>query len=308
MRSLEKTSMNDRTRFRWACLLFVSLLGGSHALGLTLTLSTPTAGINTFDLELTTGLLSDSDSSTASGTIDVQLQYFLDHGDATVTGLEFTDGNVNFDDIDFSLGFGLLTIEGENVSGTLESLTVPSPVVDGDYDATQHQLTVNQGTFVSMGLANLTIDVSEMPFGGPGSGFGTVTISELSRNDYSVTYETTVFLPIAFTGNVQETPVSVDLDMTGSIEATGLWSIPIGGPGDYDLDGDVDQDDYTTWATNFGSNDPVIDGNGDGVVNAPDYTIWRDHYVPGEPPASIPEPAAWLIATGLGLVSPRRER
>ncbi|MEN0110514.1 MAG: hypothetical protein AAF805_07290, partial [Planctomycetota bacterium] len=43
-------------------------------------------------------------------------------------------------------------------------------------------------------------------------------------------------------------------------------------PGDYDLDGDVDQDDYTTWvsqhnATGFAS----ADGNADGVVDAADY-------------------------------------
>lgn len=48
--------------------------------------------------------------------------------------------------------------------------------------------------------------------------------------------------------------------------------------GDYDWDGDVDQDDRTTWATVYGSSLALnADGNQDGVVDAADYTIWRDN-------------------------------
>jgi glucose/arabinose dehydrogenase len=48
--------------------------------------------------------------------------------------------------------------------------------------------------------------------------------------------------------------------------------------GDYDVDGDVDQDDYSVWKRTFGSSLLLsADGNGNGVVDAADYTVWRDN-------------------------------
>ncbi len=49
--------------------------------------------------------------------------------------------------------------------------------------------------------------------------------------------------------------------------------------GDYDIDGDIDQNDYTVWKETYGSNLLLgADGNRDGVVNAADYTVWRDAF------------------------------
>lgn len=48
--------------------------------------------------------------------------------------------------------------------------------------------------------------------------------------------------------------------------------------GDYDRNGTVEQNDYTVWRENFGSNLATnADGNSDGTVNMADYTIWRDN-------------------------------
>lgn len=69
--------------------------------------------------------------------------------------------------------------------------------------------------------------------------------------------------------------------------------------GDYDIDGDVDRDDYTVWSSTFGSNLLLAaDGNGDGVVNAADYTVWRDNLGSTLPAAadSSPVPLAVLDA------------
>ncbi|MCA9238545.1 MAG: hypothetical protein KDA37_00020, partial [Planctomycetales bacterium] len=68
--------------------------------------------------------------------------------------------------------------------------------------------------------------------------------------------------------------------------------------GDYDIDGDVDQDDYTVWRDNYGSNLLLAaDGNGNGIIDAGDYTIWRDAFAAAsltasaEAPSAVQEPA-----------------
>jgi hypothetical protein len=48
--------------------------------------------------------------------------------------------------------------------------------------------------------------------------------------------------------------------------------------GDYDIDGDVDHDDYTVWKNSFGSTYLLAaDGNHNGIVDTADFTVWRDH-------------------------------
>jgi hypothetical protein len=48
--------------------------------------------------------------------------------------------------------------------------------------------------------------------------------------------------------------------------------------GDYNRDGQVDTNDYSTWFDSFGSvTDLSADGNANGVVDAADYTVWQDN-------------------------------
>ncbi|MCA9241572.1 MAG: hypothetical protein KDA37_15285, partial [Planctomycetales bacterium] len=85
-------------------------------------------------------------------------------------------------------------------------------------------------------------------------------------------------------------------------------------PGDYDVDGDVDKDDYFRWVLTYGESVAFdglgADGNGDGVVNAADYTVWRDNL--GSVAAlssafSAPEPATGLLVLCLlGLIASGR--
>jgi len=80
--------------------------------------------------------------------------------------------------------------------------------------------------------------------------------------------------------------------------------------GDYDQDGDVDNDDLSLWVANFGAVLPIspsaelykTDGNRDGVIDSADYTVWRDHL--GEtadflglslPLSAVPEPTSCLL-------------
>jgi hypothetical protein len=80
--------------------------------------------------------------------------------------------------------------------------------------------------------------------------------------------------------------------------------------GDYNHDGDVDGDDYTTWKAAFGTNNAAADGNKNGVVDAADYAIWRDHATGGGSAAvgvAAPEPATILLAA-MGLPFALRRR
>ena len=86
--------------------------------------------------------------------------------------------------------------------------------------------------------------------------------------------------------------------------------------GDYDLDGDVDNADYSRWREAFGQPVSVAgnlaDGNGNGVVDAADYVVWRNNLgaslFTGTTPglgsalsgAVVPEPASVALAL-LGL-------
>jgi hypothetical protein len=72
--------------------------------------------------------------------------------------------------------------------------------------------------------------------------------------------------------------------------------------GDYNLDGQVNTADYTTWRNSVGQSiAPGIgaDGNFDGGVDRADYYVWRIHFGSDEPtflgPETAPEPATLLL-------------
>jgi hypothetical protein len=82
----------------------------------------------------------------------------------------------------------------------------------------------------------------------------------------------------------------------------------IGGlPGDYNLDGTVNDEDYNVWLADFGkSADLAADGNRDGLINAADFVVWRNHEgmslgaaasgsALAASTAAIPEPASAIL-------------
>ncbi len=83
-------------------------------------------------------------------------------------------------------------------------------------------------------------------------------------------------------------------------------------PGDYNLDGSVNENDYGLWQASFGATGPSdVDGNGNNVVDAADFAIWRDHLGNGVnesiSASSVPEPATCTIAiVTLALAATRK--
>lgn len=92
--------------------------------------------------------------------------------------------------------------------------------------------------------------------------------------------------------------------------------------GDYDIDGDVDNADYTRWRTTFGSSvfpsGNSADGNRNGIVDAADYVIWRDNLGAsilsgaGLGSSVVPEPASLVmllaVLPGIFWMNLRRRR
>lgn len=85
--------------------------------------------------------------------------------------------------------------------------------------------------------------------------------------------------------------------------------------GDFDGDGDVDGDDYSAWADNFGVSSGASvaqgDANGDGRVDGADLLIWQGAFeTPAAPAMSgVPEPSAGLLTlTACAFAQGRRRR
>jgi hypothetical protein len=88
-------------------------------------------------------------------------------------------------------------------------------------------------------------------------------------------------------------------------------------PGDYNTDGDVDEEDFALWRSTFGSTVLSADGNRDGRVDAADYVIWRKNSLSAATnasevlPLSVPEPinfGAVVFALAALLINCRRKR
>jgi GH25 family lysozyme M1 (1,4-beta-N-acetylmuramidase) len=77
-------------------------------------------------------------------------------------------------------------------------------------------------------------------------------------------------------------------------------------PGDFDYDGDVDNDDLTAWEAGYGTSSGASmdsgDADGDGDVDGADYLAFQSHFTGSLPlaaaAAAVPEP----VSTGLVLV------
>ena len=80
-------------------------------------------------------------------------------------------------------------------------------------------------------------------------------------------------------------------------------------PGDFDGDGDVDDDDLTQWQGDYGVN-ANSDANGDGDSDGSDFLIWQENYTgPGllAAAAAVPEPSSVvLVLVGIALFGRRR--
>jgi len=79
-------------------------------------------------------------------------------------------------------------------------------------------------------------------------------------------------------------------------------------PGDYNLDGVVDNEDYAVWRTTFGRTGTTLpaDGNGNSVVDAADYVVWRSNLgatLGSGDGAAVPELSTWAYFLEVSLAA-----
>ena len=81
-------------------------------------------------------------------------------------------------------------------------------------------------------------------------------------------------------------------------------------PGDFDSDGDVDQEDFTLWSSTLGSTTALAaDGSGNGVVDAADYTVWREAFeASATSVVQAPEPSALIALVTLAPIAFNRAK
>ena len=106
------------------------------------------------------------------------------------------------------------------------------------------------------------------------------------------------------------TPAYFAMDSLAVISPAGL--------ADFDIDGDVDGDDFLIWQTGFGRTDTTRaegDADGDGDVDGDDFLIWQTEFdAPGSAASTtqaVPELTTWaltLTAIIATLFGPRRDR
>jgi len=121
-----------------------------------------------------------------------------------------------------------------------------------------------------------------------------------------------------FTGNDQPylwpdlPPVSdVTVGLIGTFSAPGAFDVKTltriqPRQGDYNVDGQVDANDYLEWRNAFGDSDPphaYADGNGNGIVDGADYVVWRSaQSLSNASSASVPEPSLAALMAVASIV------
>jgi hypothetical protein len=157
------------------------------------------------------------------------------HEVSQVTGLEFTGDTISLSDSYHQLDFGILgtiNASGSDISGTLDTPDPPQPVSGTTFNASQHQLILNSGTFyfTASGLISgtfepFTLELSTYPVVTTNNGTGTILISLLSVDGLTATYDITFTMPIDFEEQIYSDPtIILTLAGAGTIVARGQFS------------------------------------------------------------------------------------
>jgi len=212
-----------------------------------LVLVPPSGGVNRFDITVVAldwdTERHDTDTTTVTGNALSVLTFSLDPTtcEASVTGLEFTGGRIAISNPSFSLSYGLLgsiNAAGGGISGTLDTPVPPGSVFGSTFQASEHEMILDQGTFHASGTGvvgglfdPMTINLAAAPITAPAQGTGVLSVSSPAVAGRAGTYDVTVTLPVNFNERVLDNdPLFVDVVGTGTLKATGQLTYPLPDP------------------------------------------------------------------------------
>ncbi len=243
-----------------------------------LLLDPPSAGVNTFLIGVTATAMgivkSDTDTTTLTGDALATLTFSLNAltCQATVTGLEFTGGRFWLSDPSFVLNYGLLgkiNANGSGISGTLDTPVPPGSVSGGTFPGEQHNMILDQGTFNASGTGivgglfdPISVNLADEPITAAAEGVGQLSVVLQSLVGHSATYGVTMTMPVDFQERVLEDPVLVDVTGTGTLRATGQFTLQVPDPASTDWTGNTDDN----WQTSGNWTAVVLPGPGSSVV------------------------------------------
>ena len=197
-------------------------------------------GANEVDIEISVSLnninLESEDSADLTGTIDVQLN--INPGTGKTDELTILSANVEGGDINLSAEERVLPFlppvaeydfSGTGLGFTAETTTPPGAVdpETGEFDASDHSVTVNRGMLNGSANTALTEETAVMydfgtaPFSGAGSGTGTVTVTPGRKEGIKQYYDIVVELPISIVQEIELEDIDIEgLGVAGDIQGT----------------------------------------------------------------------------------------
>jgi len=204
--------------------------------------------LNEVDIDLdVSGIGSSNDSSDLSGIIEVQLNV----SPVTVTSDEMTILSADVSGTDVSLDAGNFlasySFKSKNLGFTAFTPEAPGIVdpLTGEFDASQHELTVNRGTLEGEASTLLTgeLDVPDFDFAtdnfiGNGEGTGTLSISSSRIEGRRIYFDVSLEFPALIEQAIEDLPVDADVKIEGTLKATGETFLEF--------------PDYTDWASEVG--------------------------------------------------------
>jgi hypothetical protein len=211
-----------------------------------LSLVAPSDPVNVLTISLDAGLFgSDVEQSVLTGSMAAQLELDVSSGDAVPVGITFTQGTVHASDAEFHFLRGTVPVSLMNIAGEPSTPIPPGEVLNGMFPAEQHAVTINQGTVEALGNV---IDLSTDPVSAAGSGFGAITLTQVSPAvGDELTYDVYVSLPVLAQDmfSIQNVPlfgtINVDVAITGIVVATERINVSFPSPSALQA-GDANQD------------------------------------------------------------------
>jgi hypothetical protein len=277
---------------------------------------------------------SDTDEQDLTGTIDATFD-FGESGNFAETA-EVTVSSAHVEAVaPFNFRLGLpVPFPGASVvaSGIVADVTTPAPpasmtmlptgALRYQFDASQFEISADQGTIVVTGFFNDSANLAEEPVSGvsPPGTLGRVTLTPGAVSGFYRRVDALLVLPIdisdiaEFGDEADPEEVAIDLDAT--VQATASFYVALSGvPGDGNGDSRVDGADLPVWEAGFGMKTAatVRDGDfdGDQDVDGADFLVWQQ-YQGTAPPAitatAVPEPSTWCAVLAVLTAAALRRR